>query len=139
MNKRSIRLIIGLMSLALLGVMAMQYYFLRQSYQMQSDVFDRSVNEALGSVAAKVAKQDAMNFLNTKAQHAEHQSDTYQSTKITEQKAQEISFGTSADNNPPSIKKLKKKITARERKLAVLRDSLKRMIMHKKMEDDMAG
>ncbi|MEO6149564.1 MAG: HAMP domain-containing sensor histidine kinase, partial [Mucilaginibacter sp.] len=69
----------------------------------------------------------------------EHQSDTYPSTKITEEKAQDISFGTSADNNAPPIKKLKRKITARQRKLAILRDSLKRMIMHKKMEDDMAG
>src|SRR5258707_12750170 len=68
MKKRSIALIIGLMSFALLGVMAMQLYFLRQSYQMQSELFDRSVNEALNNVVAKVSKHDALNFLNTKAQ-----------------------------------------------------------------------
>jgi two-component system phosphate regulon sensor histidine kinase PhoR len=66
MKKRSIFLIIGLMGFALLGVMAMQLYFLRQSYQMQSELFDRSVNEALNNVVSRVAKQDANNFLNSK-------------------------------------------------------------------------
>ena len=55
------------MGFALLGVMAMQLYFLRQSYQTQSDIFDRSVNDALNSVVGKLAKQDANNFLHKKA------------------------------------------------------------------------
>ena len=41
MKKKSIGLIIGLMGFALLGVMAMQLYFLNQTYNMQSDMFDR--------------------------------------------------------------------------------------------------
>ena len=69
MKKRSIVLITGLMALALLGVMAMQFYFLRQSYRLQSELFDRSVNEALNNVVAKVSKQDAMNFLNDKVKY----------------------------------------------------------------------
>jgi two-component system phosphate regulon sensor histidine kinase PhoR len=68
MKKRSILLIIGLMSFALLGVLSMQLYFLRQSYQMQSQLFDHSVNEALSNVVSKVSKHDADNFLNAKAQ-----------------------------------------------------------------------
>jgi len=60
------------MSFALLGVMAMQLYFLRQSYQMQSELFDRSVNEALNNVAAKVSKRDAVNFLNVKARQKQY-------------------------------------------------------------------
>src|ERR1700688_4276632 len=67
MKRRSIALIIGLMSFALLGVMGMQFYFLRQSYQMKSELFDRSVNEALNNVEAKITKQYANNFLNIKA------------------------------------------------------------------------
>src|ERR1700712_1310575 len=67
MKKRSIALIIGLMGFALLGVMAMQLYFLRQSYEMQSELFDRSVNEALNTVASKISKHDAINFLSVKA------------------------------------------------------------------------
>ena len=69
------RLIIGLMGFALLGVMSMQLYFLRQSYQTQSDLFDRSVNDALNNVVSKLAKQDAINFLNKKAQVFDKQQD----------------------------------------------------------------
>ncbi|RCH54504.1 sensor histidine kinase [Mucilaginibacter hurinus] len=138
MKKRSIRLIIGLMSIALLGVTAMQFYFLRQSYQMQSELFDRSVNEALNNVANKVAKQDAMNFLNARAKRASHQNDTYQSSRIIEK---ELNIENKAEepvrNNVLGAKK--KRLTARQRKLAILRDSLKRMVMQKKMEEEMAG
>ncbi len=73
MKKKSIGFIIGLMGFALLGVMSMQLYFLRQSYQMQSDLFDRSVNDALNNVVNKLAKQDAINFLNKKAQYFDQQ------------------------------------------------------------------
>src|SRR5882757_1722623 len=67
MKKRSIRIIIGLMSFALVGVVAMQLYFLLQSYDMQSKLFDRSVNEALSNVATKASKYDAIHFFNKKA------------------------------------------------------------------------
>src|ERR1700748_127290 len=68
MKKRNITLIISLMSFALLGVVAMQLYFLRQSYDMQSKLFDRSVNEALDNVVTKLTRQDANKFLSEKAQ-----------------------------------------------------------------------
>jgi len=77
MKKRSIGLIIGLMSIALLGVTAMQFYFLRQSYLMQSELFDRSVNEALNNVVERVSKQDAVNFLNEKAQNIQQTQYSY--------------------------------------------------------------
>jgi two-component system, OmpR family, phosphate regulon sensor histidine kinase PhoR len=56
------------MALALLGVMGMQYYFLRQSYQLKSQLFDQNVNEALGNVVAKLEKLDANNFLTKKVE-----------------------------------------------------------------------
>lgn len=68
MKKKSIRLIIGLMGLALLGVMAMQFYFLRESYRLKSELFDRSVTEALSNVSAKLQKQDALNFLTRRTE-----------------------------------------------------------------------
>ncbi|RZA00057.1 MAG: GHKL domain-containing protein [Sphingobacteriaceae bacterium] len=142
MNKRSIRLIIGLMSLALLGVTAMQFYFLRQSYQMQSELFDRSVNEALNSVANKVTKQDAMNFLNTKAQSAYDHANPYNVKTHTrigiEEEVNELDNEVPAEVKPVAVK-IKKHLTARQKRLAVLRDSLKRMLMHKRMEDELAA
>ncbi|MGN8067573.1 sensor histidine kinase [Mucilaginibacter sp. 22184] len=128
MKKRSIGLIIGLMGFALLGVMAMQLYFLRQSYQMQSELFDRSVNEALNNVVSKVSKQDALNFLNNKAQKnvANASSDN---TGIRVVKS---------DANKLYLPKRRKQ-SLREKKIALLRDSLERMIMHNKMDDELAN
>ncbi|MFC0519033.1 sensor histidine kinase [Mucilaginibacter angelicae] len=122
MKKRSIGLIIGLMSFALLGVMAMQFYFLRQAYQMQSDSFDRQVREAMNNVVDKVTRQDANNFLKTKTQQA---------AAITDNDEQGIRSINTNKNN------LKKHSTARERRIALLRDSLQRMIRHKKIDDEL--
>jgi len=57
------------MALALVGVIAMQYYFLRQSYQLQSDLFDSNVKAALNNVVARISKQDAISFLSEKARY----------------------------------------------------------------------
>ncbi|WP_256011127.1 sensor histidine kinase [Desertivirga xinjiangensis] len=67
MKKKSISLIIGLMSLALFGVMAMQYYFIRESYNQKAQLFDLSINSSLSEVANKLLKQDAKRFVNRKA------------------------------------------------------------------------
>src|ERR1700709_2251227 len=114
MKKRSIALIIGLMSFALLGVVGMQLYFLRQSYQMQSALFDRDVNEALSNVVNKISKRDANNFLNDKARGSF-------SGQIKDNPIKII------DNNSLSKTSLKHKLTGREKKIALLRDSLKNM------------
>jgi two-component system phosphate regulon sensor histidine kinase PhoR len=133
MKKRSIRLIIGLMSLALLGVMAMQFYFLRQSYLMQSELFDGSVNQALSNVVAKVTKRDAINFLNTKAQSNKIQVRqlNYNGVKST--------YSSTDDKFPTISKKIKHRPTMHERRLALLRDSLKRMIANEKEDDELEG
>ena len=67
MKKKSISLIIGLMGIALFGVMAMQYYFIRESYLQKSQLFDLSVNSALSEVANKLIKHDAKRFVTRKA------------------------------------------------------------------------
>jgi two-component system phosphate regulon sensor histidine kinase PhoR len=67
MKKRNITLIIGFMSVALLGVVAMQYYFIRESYKLKVQLFDQKVNEALNAVVYKVEKRDADNFLRRRA------------------------------------------------------------------------
>src|SRR5690606_17742819 len=66
MKSKSIRVIIGLMTLALLGVMAMQYYFILQSFRLKSQLFDESVMAALNTVALKAEKNEALHFINEK-------------------------------------------------------------------------
>lgn len=52
------------MAIALIGVTGMQFYYLKQSYQLKSQLFDQSVNEALTNVVNKLERQEAFNFLN---------------------------------------------------------------------------
>lgn len=65
MKQRSITVIIGLMSIALLGVMAMQYFFIRDSFRQKSQLFDESVNASLATVASKIEKHEVMAFAKT--------------------------------------------------------------------------
>ncbi|QKJ31852.1 HAMP domain-containing histidine kinase [Mucilaginibacter mali] len=83
MKKKSIGLIIGLMGFALLGVMAMQLYFLVQTYDTQSQLFDGMVGDALNNVVSKVSTQDAVNFLNEKARRFDNQQKTDQADNAT--------------------------------------------------------
>ncbi|HTI57583.1 HAMP domain-containing sensor histidine kinase [Mucilaginibacter sp.] len=128
MKKKSISLIVGLMGLALLGVMSMQLYFLRQSYQMQSDLFDRSVNDALNNVVSKLARQDANNFLNRKAELIVKQRRQYVSPA-----PMDASIGTARTYTPRHGKKV---MSARERRLNALRDSLRQVIQSNKLDEE---
>src|SRR5690606_7668578 len=73
MKRKSISLIVGLMTAALVGVMGMQYYFIRQSYVLQAQLFDESVKAALHIVAQKAEKREALQFINEQEQKSIHQ------------------------------------------------------------------
>lgn len=47
----------------MLGVIAMQYYFIKESYVLKSQLFDQSVNDALKNVSIKLEKGEAAEFL----------------------------------------------------------------------------
>ena len=99
---------------------------------MQSELFDRSVNEALNNVAAKISKHDALKFLNAKARvHTVIQTDiTVTGNPLPGDKS---TFENRIIGVPGP-----KKLSGREKKIALLRDSLRRMIDHKKIDDEMA-
>lgn len=62
MKKRSITLIIWLMSIALIGVMGMQYFFIRESYHQKAQIFDETINATLSAVANKLERQEVYDF-----------------------------------------------------------------------------
>jgi len=128
MKKKSLGLIIGLMGFALLGVLAMQLYFLRQSYLTQSDIFDRSVNDALNAVVAKLAKQDANSFLHKKARMMELQQQKSNKAYLASQ-TEKISVDEQE-------KKPKKPMSSHERRLNALRDSLRQVIATNKLDEE---
>ncbi|MEC3880652.1 ATP-binding protein [Parapedobacter sp. 10938] len=70
-HKKSIGLIIGLMTVALLGVVAMQYFFIRQSYVLKAQLFDESVKAALNAVAAKAEKREVMQLAAAQRENKE--------------------------------------------------------------------
>lgn len=117
------------MSFALIGVVAMQLYFLRQSYQTQSELFSRDVNEALNNVVNKLGRQDAINFLNNKVQRNTPKNEgESQVIEISDKSnANKVKAYVSAD----SVRKQER----RERKLSVLRDSLKHMLQRQKQTE----
>jgi two-component system phosphate regulon sensor histidine kinase PhoR len=82
MKKKSISLIIWLMSIALLGVMAMQYYFIRETYYQESQLFDEKVNTSLSKVASEIEKSEVLDF-------AKAQSRVNRDKYIAEQKKQQ--------------------------------------------------
>ncbi|WDF55178.1 sensor histidine kinase [Mucilaginibacter sp. KACC 22063] len=138
MSKRSIVLITGLMGFALLGVMAMQLYFLRQSYVMQSALFDRSVNEVLNNVVDKVARVDAVNFLNEKARFNDEQELQKRNYRLIVKSIHKSTLDTPTGDNPEADSlTIRKKQTEREKHIAMLRDSLKHIIMRNKMDEEL--
>jgi two-component system, OmpR family, phosphate regulon sensor histidine kinase PhoR len=120
MKKRSISLIIGLMSAALLGVMAMQYYFIKESYGLKSQLFDQAVNDALSNVTDKLEKKEAILFLANKVEKEDltQQKIIRRANKIGPKKQQSIASTTYA-----FIKSMKEK-QAKSDSLFRLRDSI---------------
>jgi two-component system phosphate regulon sensor histidine kinase PhoR len=66
MKKRSFWLITGLMTIALLGVVVMQLYYIKQAYNLNSQLFEQNVNQALSAVVSKVQRRYAYKHYNKK-------------------------------------------------------------------------
>lgn len=64
-------MIVGLMAIALLGVMGMQYYFIRQSYAQKAQLFDESVRASLSVVASKAEKREVSEYARTQQKKRE--------------------------------------------------------------------
>ncbi|MGE6218620.1 sensor histidine kinase [Nubsella zeaxanthinifaciens] len=64
MKKKSLWIITALMTLALLGVFVMQMYYIRESYNLKSQLFEQDVNQALTAVVNKIQKKNVINRFN---------------------------------------------------------------------------
>lgn len=54
------------MTFALLGVFVMQMYYIRESYNLKSQLFEQNVNQALVAVVNKIQKQNVIHRINQK-------------------------------------------------------------------------
>src|SRR5690606_15246268 len=125
MKRKSISFIIGLMSLAMLGVIAMQYYFLKESYVLKSQLFDQSVNDALKTVALKIEKSEAAEFLAKRADSDKKQEEERRLKEKLRLARNEDRKGLKEDPTLAFIRKLKAD-QAKSDSLFRVRDSLLR-------------
>ncbi len=63
MNRKSIRAIIVLMSIALIGIISLQLYWILHDIKIKEQQFDQSVNQAMNSIVDKIETSEAMNIL----------------------------------------------------------------------------
>jgi two-component system phosphate regulon sensor histidine kinase PhoR len=59
------------MTVALLGVFVMQLYYIRQAYNLNSQLFEQDVNQALNAVVTKVQKRNAALHISRKDRQME--------------------------------------------------------------------
>lgn len=68
MTKNKFRIIVLLMSIALIGIVTLQFAMIRDSYVQKQQLFDQNVNAALVDVVKKVEKMEALDFIDMKAE-----------------------------------------------------------------------
>lgn len=66
MKERRIKIIIGLMTVALLGLIGFQYYLIKSLVKVEQERFDRLVSEALNSVVTKIDRKEALSAVQNK-------------------------------------------------------------------------
>jgi len=66
MKKRSFWFITVLMTVALLGVFIMQLYYIKEAYNLKSQLFDEQVNQTLATVVKKAERLNVANHINRK-------------------------------------------------------------------------
>lgn len=76
MKKSGLWIITGLMSLALIGVCVLQWYYISQAYLLRSQIFTQNVNKALNSVADQVQRINALQHIEGKENEVARQNES---------------------------------------------------------------
>ncbi|MBA9077940.1 sensor histidine kinase [Rufibacter quisquiliarum] len=67
MRKKTLFVVIALMSLTLIGLIGFQAYWIHHAVKMEEELFDRNVNDALHQVARRLETKEAIHFLKQEA------------------------------------------------------------------------
>lgn len=128
MKTKRLNLIIAIMGLALIGVMGMQFYFLYESYQLKSELFDRDVSAALSSVVYKIEKLDAINSMERMKIPAKESRYRHKNSHTAR-----YIYSRLADSSPVLLpqkqyhQNLHPEIARKQRRIASLKDSLENL------------
>lgn len=63
MNKKQIRWIIALMSIALIGIISLQVYWISHDIQLKEQQFDQTVNQAMNTIVDKIETSEAFHII----------------------------------------------------------------------------
>jgi len=64
MNKKLLYFLIASICVSLLGIIAVQFFWIRNAFQVKEAQFNRSVNDALGNVVAKMEARENMHYIS---------------------------------------------------------------------------
>ena len=64
MNKRILYILIVSICISLIGIITVQFFWIRNAFQVNESQFSRSVNDALGSVVEKIETRENMYFIS---------------------------------------------------------------------------
>src|SRR4051812_17559232 len=64
MNKKGFRAIILLMSVALVGIISLQLYWILHDIKIKEQQFDQSVSQAMNAIVDRIETNEAYNILN---------------------------------------------------------------------------
>src|SRR5678816_217183 len=66
MNKKKIRIIIALMSVALAGIISLQIYWIKHDISLKEKQFDQAVIQAMNSVVDQVETREAFHIISNR-------------------------------------------------------------------------
>ena len=66
MKEKKLKIIIGLMSVALLGLIAVQIYWIKNAIELEEKLFDYNVNDAIHSVVKKISRHESATYVINK-------------------------------------------------------------------------
>ncbi|MCH8034276.1 MAG: HAMP domain-containing histidine kinase [Bacteroidetes bacterium] len=66
MKEKNLKIIIGLMSVALLGLIAVQIYWIKNAIELEEKLFDYNVNDAMHSVVKKISQHESAAYVINK-------------------------------------------------------------------------
>ncbi|RYY19714.1 MAG: hypothetical protein EOP41_09565, partial [Sphingobacteriaceae bacterium] len=123
MKTKRLHLIIAIMGLALMGMMGMQFYFLYESYQLKSELFDRDVSAALSSVVFKMEKLDAISSMNRMRIPAKQYLPKNKTSYVYRRITSSQNLYPQKQHQPNNLPEIERK----QRRIASLKDSLENL------------
>ncbi|WP_247236988.1 sensor histidine kinase KdpD [Telluribacter sp. SYSU D00476] len=96
MTKRKIQIIVGLMCLALVGLIGFQWYWIREAIAIRNEQFNHKVAESVQAVVHRLEKQEMMYLLQQRIEAEQQQARFDRITQVNEKRKPRPSKATTA-------------------------------------------